>query len=107
MKGRLSKHLSSSQREFFLRGHSAIGSRHYVPGARKTLLIEMLVLILVEKTSTDSVTNPVKLVVTEANVSMCAELHGGLETALGSSACVVRVGYDVERSVDLFEEWFG
>ena len=67
----------------------------------------MLVLILAETTSTDSSTNQVKLVVTEANISMCAELHERLQTALGSSSSVVRVGYDVERSVDLFEEWLG
>jgi hypothetical protein len=45
--------------------------------------------------------------VTEGNVSMCSEQHERLQTILGSSSSVVRVGYDVERSVDLFEEWLG
>ena len=38
----------------------------------------------------------------------CAQNYNErLQTALGSSSSVVRVGYDVERSVDLFEEWLG
>ena len=75
---RLNKHLSSSQKELFLRRDSAISALHCAPGAGKTLLIEMLVLILAETTSTDSSNNQVKLVVTEGNVSMCSELHEGL-----------------------------
>ena len=80
LQGRMQDTMSQSQRAFFAEFENALTALHCVPGAGKTLILELLVLILVERPKE----HPIKLIITEPNVSMCAEVCERLCKRLGS-----------------------
>ena len=98
---RLNKKLSPSQRRFFMEFESPLTVLHCVPGAGKTLFIEIFFLLLSEY-CTD---HPVRLLVTEQNVEMRDECWSRLVKIAGSGKHVVRVGFDKVEGVDLWEDW--
>ena len=80
LQGRMQDTMSQSQRAFFAEFENSLTALHCVPGAGKTLILELLVLILVERPKE----HPIKLIITEPNVTMCAEVFERLCKRLGS-----------------------
>ena len=98
---RMGLSLTYTQRCFFLDWEHSLAALHCVPGAGKTLFLELLAVTLVER----STAHPVRLLITEPNVTMCAEVYKRLCKTLGSAEHVARIGFDNDRGVDLWKEW--